>query len=121
VKDGLPDIDNFVSRTCHAVWYARSSPMKLVIFIALLMRALRIVGLNIYNMLVAEPKHEKTFEELSFQDQKYANELTKKGKGVPTQENCKPINLILKCLDPIKLINHDMKFVIITYKFHMCL
>jgi hypothetical protein len=64
-----------------------------------------------YIILVAAPKHEKTFEELSFQDQKYVNEFIKKGKGVLTQNNCKHIGLILKCLDPIKLINHDLMII----------
>jgi hypothetical protein len=32
VKDGLKDIDDYVSRIRHAVWYARSSALRLDAF-----------------------------------------------------------------------------------------
>ncbi|XP_050899177.1 zinc finger BED domain-containing protein RICESLEEPER 2-like isoform X2 [Lathyrus oleraceus] len=49
-------------------------------------------------MLVSASKHERTFKELSFRDKKYVSELTKKGKGVLTEEDWKHNNLIIPFL-----------------------
>ncbi|CAK8563416.1 unnamed protein product [Lathyrus sativus] len=51
-----------------------------------------------YLRLVSASKHERTFEELGFPDKRYVNELTKKGKGVPTKDDWKHINLIIAFL-----------------------
>lgn len=109
VKEGLKDIDGSIGRIRHAVWYVRSSPARLAKFKACIdeesMDYKGLVWLDVetrwnstYLMLVSASKHERTFEELSFRDKKYVNELTKKGKGVPTEEDWKHINLIIPFL-----------------------
>lgn len=97
VKEGLKDIDDSVGRICHDVWYARSSPAMLAIFNACIheenMEYKCLVWIDetrwnsTYLMLVSLLKHERTFEELSFQDKKYVNELTKRGEGVPKKHD----------------------------------
>jgi hypothetical protein len=68
-------------------------------------------------MLVASLKHEKTFEELSFQDQKYVNELTKKGKGVPTQDDWKYIGVILPFWTQVKKGEVPIQFCFIPHLY----
>jgi hypothetical protein len=90
VKDGLKDIDDFVSRICHAVWYARSSALRLDAFKESIDENLEYKGLvcldvetywnSTYLMLVGALKHKETFEEWGFQDKKYVNELVKREK-----------------------------------------
>jgi hypothetical protein len=108
VKDGLKDIDDSVSRIRHAVWYARSSALRLDAFKACIDESLEYKGSvcldvetrwnSTYLMLVAALKHKDTFDELGYQDKKYVNELVKKGKGVPTQGDWDHIRLILPFL-----------------------
>ncbi|GAU41295.1 hypothetical protein TSUD_374200 [Trifolium subterraneum] len=108
VKDGLKDIDDSVSRIRHAVWYVRSSGLRLDAFKSYIDESLEYKGLvcldvetrwnSTYLMLVAALKHKTTFDELSFEDKKYVNEMVKKGKGVPTQGDREHIRLILPFL-----------------------
>lgn len=109
VKDGLEDMDESVLRIRQAVWYVRSSPLRLSKFKGLIdeqsVGGKSSVCLDVetrwnttYLMLAAALKHEKTFEELCFLDQKYVNELTSKGKGVPTQDDWKRVREILPFL-----------------------
>ncbi|CAI8610764.1 unnamed protein product [Vicia faba] len=109
VKEGLKDIDDSVYRVRHDVWYTRSSPARLAKFKACIdeesMDYKGLVSLDVetrwnstYLMLVSASKHERTFEELGFQNKRYVNELTKKGKGVPTKDDWKHINLIIPFL-----------------------
>ncbi|KAI5422039.1 hypothetical protein KIW84_045478 [Lathyrus oleraceus] len=109
VKEGLKDIDGSAGRIRHGVWYARSSPARLAKFKACIdeesMDYKGLVWLDVetrwnstYSMLVSASKYERTFKELSFRDKKHVSELTKKGKGVPTEEDLKHINLIIPFL-----------------------
>jgi hypothetical protein len=82
VKDGLPDIDNSVSRTCHAVWYARSSTTKLVKFVALLVRALTLVGLDIYNISSCTETWEDLWR-IKFSRSKVCEWVHQEGKRCP--------------------------------------
>ncbi|GAU42152.1 hypothetical protein TSUD_89510 [Trifolium subterraneum] len=70
------DINDSVSRIRRVVWYIRSSGLRLDAFKSNVNESLE------YKVAL---KHETTFEELSFQDKRYVNEMVKKGKGVPTQ------------------------------------
>ncbi|XP_050890252.1 zinc finger BED domain-containing protein RICESLEEPER 2 [Lathyrus oleraceus] len=109
MKEGLKDIDNFVYRVYHVVWYARSSPVGLAKFKASIdeesMDYKGLVSLDVetlwnstYLMLVSASKYERIFDELGIRNKRYVNELTKKGKCVPTKDDWKHINLIIPFL-----------------------